>query len=89
MYVDHTGAISDSLVFKSYSVHSQQGTFILETFKTKTSFSPLFSGDVTETVPTQRVTEPSSALYVVCGFVGVAQFTVQSCRELWPIRQIL
>lgn len=35
------------------------------------------SGDVVEITATQTATEPSSALYVVCEFVGVAQFTVQ------------
>lgn len=55
------------------------------------------SVDVLEMIATQTATEPSSALYVVCEFVGVAQFTVQGHypplaaqgKELWTIRQIL
>lgn len=54
------------------------------------------SGDV-EIIETQTATEPSSALYVVCEFVGVVQFTVRGHytplaaqgKELWTIRQIL
>lgn len=39
--------------------------------------SPGVSGDILEITAAQTATESSPALCVVCGFVGVAQFTVQ------------